>query len=75
MPTPGEAPLSIDPTTAPLSIDPTTVCTTCDKPWSEHWGFNCDEPYNNRKFRPLLPGHYPNNRAAWHVDSDKEGDT
>lgn len=44
-------------------IDPTTVCAVCDKPWSGHWGFNCDEPYADRKFRPLLPGRYPKNRA------------
>jgi len=46
-----------------LTIDPSTVCTECNKPWHEHWGFNCDEPYANRKFRPLLPGLYPPNRG------------
>jgi hypothetical protein len=47
------------------TIDPSTPCTQCGRPWSEHWGFNCDEPYADRKFRPLLAGRYPSNRAPW----------
>lgn len=46
-----------------LTINPDTICTQCNKPWHEHWGFNCDEPYADRKFRPLLPGLYPPNRG------------
>jgi hypothetical protein len=52
------------------TVSPTTICTECNKPWSEHWGFNCDESYADRKFRPLLPGHYPNNRALFHADEN-----
>ncbi len=50
-------------------IDPSTMCDACGKHWSEHWGFNCDKPYANRKFRPLLAGLYPPNRG---VRSDEE---
>lgn len=32
-------------------LDSATLCAECYKPWSEHWGFNCDEPYAGRKFR------------------------
>lgn len=47
-------------------IDPLTTCDACNKPWREHWGFNCDEPYGGRKFKPLMAGNYhPNRNRSW----------
>jgi len=45
-------------------IPASMTCECCGKPWSEHWGFNCDQPYAERKFKPLLAGIYPANRGA-----------
>lgn len=43
-------------------ISDTAMCDACSKTWAEHHGFNCDEPYADRKFRPLPGGTYPPNR-------------
>jgi hypothetical protein len=45
----------------PATIDPKTLCADCDKTWALHWGFNCDEPYRDRKFKPHLTGTFPPN--------------
>lgn len=42
-------------------IDPSMLCADCDKPWIEHFGFNCDRSYADRKWKPLLAGTYPPN--------------
>lgn len=47
-----------------VSLAPVIPCESCGKLWFEHYGFNCDQPYADRKFRPILPGRYPPNRGG-----------